>query len=317
MPASRTASSSYPGCRVAGVVISHPEKVLWPGEGITKLDLARYYERVGPTLLKYAAHRPLTLRPFPRGIDHPGFYLKRAPAGRPSWISTWRDVATSARRPLDYVVATQVRTLVWLAQYNAIEVHAWLSRIDRPERPDWAVIDLDPPSEPDAAGWQHLVQAAQAAREWLEARGLRAFPKLSGQTGLHLLVPLLRVHDFETVRRFFATLAHELCAILPDVLTTEYETAARQGRILIDYAQNAYGKSTVAPYSVRPRPGAPVAAPVTWEELDDPQLRSNRWTLRTIEQRLQQAGDVLAPALQLRQRLPRAIQSPGDHRPGV
>ncbi len=300
------AGASRPGCRVAGVAISHPEKVLWPGEGITKLDLARYYERVGPTLLKYAAQRPLTLRPFPRGIDHPGFYLKRAPAGRPSWIRTWRDVATSARRPLDFVVATRVRTLVWLAQYNAIEVHAWLSRIDRPERPDWAVIDLDPPGEPDAAGWQRLVRAARAARAWLEGHGLRAFPKLSGQTGLHLLVPLLRAHDFETVRRFFATLAHELCAALPDVLTTEYEVAARQGRILIDYAQNAYGKSTVAPYSVRPRPGAPVAAPVTWEELDDPQLRSNRWTLRTIERRLEQAGDVLAPALQLRQRLPLA-----------
>ncbi|HEX2184599.1 MAG TPA: non-homologous end-joining DNA ligase [Chloroflexota bacterium] len=296
---------------VLGVQVTNPRKVIWPQDGITKLDLVRYYERMAPTVLRYAARRPLTLRPFPRGIEQPGFYVKRAPKGRPSWVQTFRDVAESTGEPVDFVVARDegdARTLVWIAQYNTVELHPWLSRVDRPDEPDWAVFDLDlhgeAGQEEGPARWRRLTRGAQVLRESLETRGLRGFPKLSGQSGLHVLVPLERGAPFDEVREFFATLAREAVAAHPELLSVDYDLAGRQGRVLIDYAQNARGKSTVAPYSVRPRSGAPVSAPVTWDELDDPQLRPDRWTLRSIFERLERVGDLLAPALELRQRLP-------------
>ena len=296
---------------VLGVRISHPEKALWPHDGITKLDLVRYYERIAPILLRYVAQRPLTLRPFPRGVDQPGFYLKDAPRGAPPWLKTFRDVAESTGEPVDFVVATDARTLVWAAQYNTVEIHPWLSRIDKPDSPDWAVVDLDPP---DDAPWEMLVRSGRAVREGLEQVGLRAFPKLTGQTGLHVLLPLARRHTFDQVREFCQALAEDLCARHPDLLTTDYDMADRRGRILIDYAQNSRAKTTVAPYSVRPKPGAPVAAPITWDELEAPDLRHGRWTLRNVFERLERVGDLLEPALRIHQRLPKSLVSQ-DRRP--
>jgi bifunctional non-homologous end joining protein LigD len=289
---------------VLGVPVTHPAKLLWPADGITKLDLARYYERIAPVILRYVAQRPITLRPFPHGTDRPGFYLKNAPKGAPPWLRTFTDVAESTGRPVHFVLAQDARSLVWVAQLNAVEIHPWLSRIDVPDRPDWAVVDLDPAGEIDAGRWQVLVRAARAVRDHLAEDGLRSFPKLSGQTGMHVLVPLLRAHPFAQVRSYFERLAQRLCAAFPDLLTMDYDIAGRGGRTLIDYAQNARAKTTVAPYSVRPRPGAPVAVPLTWDELDDSELRPSRWTIRTIFSRLDAVGDVLEPALQLRQRLP-------------
>jgi len=285
--------------------VTHPHKLLWRADGITKLGLAQYYARVAPVLLRYVQDRPITLRPFPRGVEQPGFYLKNAPKGAPPWVETFADVAESTGEEVRFVVARDARTLVWVAQFNGVEIHPWLSRVDLPDSPDWAVVDLDPAGEPDAAGWRQLVAAAQVVRRELDRAGLRAFPKLSGQTGIHVMVPLARVHTFDEVRTFFAQVAAAACRALPDVVTMAYGTEARRGRILIDYAQNARGKTTVAPYSVRPRPHAPVAAPVTWEEVDDPDLRPNSWTLRTLPARLERIGDLLAPALGLHQRLPR------------
>jgi bifunctional non-homologous end joining protein LigD len=299
---------------VLGVRVTHPDKLLFPEDGITKLELADYYARLAPVILKYAARRPLTLVTFPQGIGSPGIYMKRLPKGAPPWIETFRDQpepvrAGQEKEPVDYVIArdeSDARTLVWTAQYNGIEVHPWLSRVEDPDRPDWAVLDLDlhgaAGEEPGA--FPRLVAAARRLQERLAARGLEAFPKLSGQTGIHLLLPLEPVHSFDAVRAFLVAEANAACADDPELLTTDYEVAARGGRVLIDYAQNSRGRHTVAPYSVRPRRGAPVSAPVTWAELDEPGLRADRWTLRTIEERLARAGDVLAPALTRRRRLP-------------
>ena len=288
---------------MCGVRVSHPEKRLWPSDGFTKLDLVRYYERMAPVLLRYARNRPVTLRPFPRGVDQPGFYLKDAPKGAPGWLETFRDVPHSTGQAVRFVVLKDVRTLIWMAQFNAIEVHTWLSRVDRPDRPDWAVVDLDPADE---TPWPRLARAARAVHQRLEALGLRAFGKLSGQSGIHVLVPLARVHTHDAVREFFERFARRLCDEEPDLLTVDYQTAQRGGRILIDYAQNSYGKNTVAPYSVRARPGAPVSAPIDWSELEDPQLRPDRWSISSMPARLEQVGDLLEPALRLHQRLPRA-----------
>jgi bifunctional non-homologous end joining protein LigD len=287
------------------VRLTHPDKVMWPDEQITKLDLARYYERLAPTILKYVRDRPLTLRPFPRGVDKPGFYRKDAPKGIPAWIETFRDVAESTGEPVDFVVARDERTIVWLAQFNSVEIHAWLATIHQPDHPDWAVVDLDPPDGlPEAQRNRMVVEASLAVRDALEERGLRAFAKRSGQSGVHLLVPLAPVHPFDTVRAWFEQLAKDVCRANPDLVTTEYGTEHRRGRILIDYAQNARGKTTVAPYSVRPQPGAPVSVPLTWEEIQDPNAFAGPWTIHTVPDRLARTGDVLEGALTLPQHLP-------------
>lgn len=290
--------------QIGGVRVTHPEKVMWSAEGITKLDLARYYERVAPVILEYVRDRPLTLRPFPRGVDRPGFYRKDAPKGAPSWIETFRDVAESTGEPVDFVVAKDTRTIVWLAQFNSVEVHAWLSTVHRPDYPDWAVVDLDPPDDiPDATRYQMLRQAAVAFRQVLLDRGLQSFPKRSGQSGVHILVPLVPTVLFDEVRAFFERLSDDLCRAHPALLTTAYDVESRQGRILVDYAQNARGKTTVAPYSVRPKPGAPVSVPLMWDELEDRETFFSPWTIHTVPERLNKVGDVLAPALDLRQEL--------------
>lgn len=290
---------------VGEVRITHPSKVLWPDEGITKFDLVRYYEAVAPVLLPYVKDCPLTLRPFPQGIGRAGFYRKDVPRGAPKWVPTYREVAESTGEPVDFVVASDERVLLWVAQMNSVEIHAWLSPVTHPDYPDWAVVDLDPPEGlPEAERAYRLRAAAQAARAVLEQRGLKSYPKRSGQSGLHVLVPLEPVHPYDAVRAVFEEIAQEACRAHPDLLTTEYEVAARGGRILFDYAQNAHGKTTVAPYSVRPRPGAPVAIPLTWEELDDPAGLTQPWTIRDVPDRLAQQGDVLATALTVKQRLP-------------
>jgi bifunctional non-homologous end joining protein LigD len=286
---------------VAGVTITHPDKLLWPDDGISKLDLARYYAAAAPVMLRYVKDRPLTLRPFPRGVNQPGFFRKDAPRGAPAWIKTFEDVAESTSQPVHFIVATDARTLVWLAQMNAVEVHPWLARTDKPDVPDWAVLDLDPP---DDTPWSLVVHAAHLVRERLAGLDLQSFPKLSGQSGLHLLVPLARRHPFDEVREVLGALAAELARAHADVLTDDYVVAERGGRVLMDYAQNARAKNTVAPYSVRPKPHAPVAMPLTWAELENPSIGPGAFSIADALRRLETVGDVLEPALALKQRLP-------------
>ncbi|HEU5316359.1 MAG TPA: non-homologous end-joining DNA ligase [Chloroflexota bacterium] len=291
---------------VRGVRVTNPNKVLFPEDGLTKLDLVHYYEAMAPIILKYVRHRPLTLRPFMSGIGGRGIYLKNAPKGAPSWLRTFADVAESTGETVNFVVAEGIKTLIWVAQYNSIELHAWLSTVDRPDLPDWAVVDLDPPDEvPPAKRRRVAAKIALLVRDQLERYGLKSFPKPSGQTGVHVLVPLAPVHPFDDVRAFFEKLGVELCREHEDWVTTDYDVADRHGRILIDYAQNSRGKTTVAPYSVRPKPGAPVALPMTWAELEEWSKSKKQPSLRDVPTLVEKRGDALAPALKLKQKLPR------------
>ena len=298
-----------------GVRVTSPDKLLWPDAGITKLDLVHYYEAMAPVILKYVRHRPLTLRPFMQGITGRGIYLKNAPKGAPDWLETFADVAESTGETVNFVVAKDVKTLIWVAQYNSIELHAWLSKVDEPDLPDWAVVDLDPPDDVPAAKRRKVAaKIAFLVRDQLERHGLRSFPKPTGQTGVHVLVPLARVHPFDDVRRFFERLGEELCHEHPGLVTTDYDVADRHGRILIDYAQNSRGKTTVAPYSVRPKPGAPVAMPMTWEDLERWASTRQQVTLRDAPRHVEKNGDALEPALKLRQRLPKLGATSGGAR---
>ena len=288
---------------IDGVTITHPDKVLWPDAGFTKRNLVEYYRAVAPYLLPYLARRALTLRPYPRGIGSSGYYLQDAPDGRPAWVPTWCDVAESTARPVNHVVGGDLRTLLWLAQYNAIEVHAWLSRVDQPDQPDFAVVDLDPS---DQTPFGDVVAAAGLFKAELDRAGLVGFPKLTGSSGIHLFVPIARGPSFDDVRDYMHALAKRVAADAPELVTTDPIIAKRGARVFADYAQNSRGRTTVAPYSVRPKPGAPVAAPIRWEELDAPDLRPNRWTIKTMPERIAAVGDLIGEMLTCRQTLPLA-----------
>jgi bifunctional non-homologous end joining protein LigD len=286
---------------VGGVTLTHPDKVLWPAQGYTKRDLAAYYRSVAPFLLPFMRDRALTLRPFPRGVAAPGYYLQDAPKAAPDWLPTWRDIAPSTGRPVDHIVGGDERTLIWLVQYNAIEVHTWLSRIDRPDEPDFAVVDLDPG---DRTPFSNVIQVARRFKAELDEVGLAGFPKLTGSSGIHIFVPLERGPSFDEVREWMHRLALRVEDGAPHLVTTDPRIAGRGDRVFLDYAQNSRGRTTVAPYSVRPRPEAPVATPLRWEDLDDPDLRSNRWTIKTMAALVREVGDLVAPMLACKQRMP-------------
>jgi bifunctional non-homologous end joining protein LigD len=272
---------------VAGrrVKLSNLEKVLFPAAGLTKADLIDYYERVAPVMLPHLSGRPLSLERYPDGIDAEGFMQKNASAYFPRWIRRARLAKQDGA--VAHVVADDASTLVYLANQACVSLHVGLSRIDRIDHPDRMVLDLDP-SDQD---FEKVRRAAQDARALLEEIGLVPFLQTTGSRGLHLWVPLDRSADFDQVRGFAAGLAEVLEARRPAELTTAQRKAKRGDRVLLDVARNAYGQTAVAPYSVRARPGAPVATPLEWTELDDPGLAPQRYTIRNLFRRLERKGD--------------------------
>lgn len=265
--------------------ISNPDKVLFPRAGFTKSDVVEYYRRVAPTMLPYVRGRPVTLHRYPDGIDVTGFYQKEAADYFPSWVRTQRVAKEGGS--LSMVIVNDAATLVYLAGQAMITPHVWLSRVDRRKRPDRMIIDLDPPNGEFAA----VRQAAVRVRARLEELGLVSFVMTTGSSGLHVVVPLKRTASFETVRRFARQVADELSEEHAAVLTTEQRKAKRRARVYLDTLRNAYGQTAVAPYALRARPGGPVATPLDWDELDQRDMSSTRYTLRTVLERLDAIGD--------------------------
>ena len=246
---------------VAGrrVTITHPQRLLWPEEGITKARLVQYYLAVAPLMLPHLAGRPLVLTRYPQGVRGPSFYQKECPPGAPPWVRT--APIAHEERTIRYVLADGPATLAWLGNLAALEIHPWLSRAERPQHPDWAVIDLDP--DPPS-GFEEAREVAFVAREALERLGLQGVPKLSGATGIHLYVPLVPgVHTYRETSRFVALIGQVLAQALPERVTAERAVRRRGGRVYVDPYQNLRGRTLVGPYSPRPGPGAPVAVPVT------------------------------------------------------
>jgi bifunctional non-homologous end joining protein LigD len=266
--------------------LSHPDKVLFPDDGITKADLASYYEEVSEWMLPHVRDRPLSLQVFPGGIGDKGFFQKNVPRHYPNQIRRV-EVAKEGGKVVHPVV-TDAETMRYLAGQNAITPHVWLSRADRVHQPDRMVVDLDPPP---GAGFRDVRRAAQQAGDLLREIGLEPFAQVTGSKGIHVWTPLKRRPDFEDVKEFSNRFAELLAARHPDDLTTEFRKAKRAGRILVDVLRNRYAQTAVPPYAVRPRPGAPVATPIEWDELSDSKLRPDRWTLKTVLRRLDKKGD--------------------------
>ena len=271
------------------VRITHPEKVLFPDDGITKADLAEYYAAVSDAMVPHVRDRPLNLWRWNSGIDHDVVVQQAIPKGAPEWVRT---VKVPRRRGGDVVhaVGGEAATLVWLANQNCITPHAWTARCDRPDHPDRIIFDFDPADDGDSH-FEAIRAGALALGDILRGRGLTPYAMTSGSRGIHVVAPLRRGPDSDRVRSVAGELAEEVAAQLPDELTTSWRKAGRGGRVLVDAARNTYAQTAVAPYAVRAKPGAPVATPLAWEELSDPELSPRRWTLRDVPDRLSSRGD--------------------------
>ncbi|MBD0281936.1 MAG: ATP-dependent DNA ligase [Thermoleophilaceae bacterium] len=267
------------------VEITHPDKVLFPADGITKADLAAYYERVSEWMLPHIRDRPVSMQRFPDGIEGQGFFHKDVPDYFPDWLR--RVEVPKEKGTVTHATTHNADTLVYLVGQNTITPHVWLSRADRVWQPDRLVFDLDPAGHDFAA----VRRAARWTGDLLRQLGLGPFAQVTGSRGIHVWAPLRRRAGFDEVRAFALDAAAVLAKRHPDDLTVEFRKAKRGGRILVDALRNGYAQTAVPPYAVRPRPGAPVATPLEWEELSDSRLRPDRWTVKTVLRRLAAKGD--------------------------
>jgi bifunctional non-homologous end joining protein LigD len=268
------------------IAISSPDKLMFPQAGLTKLDLARHYERVGELMKPLLRDRPLTFQVFPDGIDADGYYMKSVPRHFPDWIG--RTTVAKRGGSLVQVVARDTATLVYLAGQNMVTPHAWLSRADNPREPDRLILDFDPSP---GAGFAAVRAAARAAGEHLRDAGLVPFAMVTGSRGVHVVCPLRRGHDFGTVHGYARSLAERMVADDPARLTLEWRKADRGKRIYVDVNRINYAQHAVAAYGVRARPKAPVAMPIAWEELSEQSLRPDRWTIANCGERIDDAGN--------------------------
>ncbi len=266
--------------------ISSAARPVFPADGITKLDLVRHYAAVGPLMVPLVRGRPLALEVRPKGIGGEGFFLKQVPGHFPEWIHT-ADVPKREGGVIRQALGDDVATLVYLAGQNAVTPHVWTARADRLEQPDRIVFDLDPADDDFA----FVRDTARRLGALLRDLGLGAFAMTTGSRGIHVVTPLRRGAGYDEVHAFALAVATEMVDRDPDRLTVEFRKAGRDGRLYLDIGRNSYGQHAVAPYAVRARDGAPVATPVRWEELDDDALTPRRWDVRTIGERIAEAGD--------------------------
>jgi bifunctional non-homologous end joining protein LigD len=287
------------------LALTNLDKVLFPGRKrsrpVTKRELIRYYASIAPVLLPYLAQRPLNLNRFPDGVEHKGFWQKSAPKYVPEWIPRWYNEAADPGEAEAYLVADSPAALAWLANNAAIELHAWTSRFPAVDRPTYALVDIDPG---ESTTWPEVLTLARLHRTALDHLGVRGYPKTSGQRGLQIWIPITAGPSFRETRAWVEQLSRTIAEVAGDLVSAEWEKKERGGRARLDYTQNAVNKTLVAPYSVRAAAGAPVSVPVGWDELDDPKLRSDRWTIRDVAARIDGVGDPMAAMLTDSQVLP-------------
>lgn len=270
------------------MTITHPDKVLFPEDGITKGEVAAYYDLVAPVMLPHLRRRPITMERFPSGIGEKGFLQKNVVKGYPAWLK--RVEAAKQGGMVHYPLAGDRRSLQWFANQNAITLHVWASRTPRLAHPDLCIFDLDP-SQDDARA---LREVALTLRELLDERGVRSAVKTSGSKGFHIVVPQPRGTTFETSSAFADEVAGAVVSRLPRLATQAFSKADRGGRILVDTGRNRAGATFAAAYTLRARPGAPVSAPCNWDEIEQGAVGPRSFTLRTMPTRLETVGDLWA-----------------------
>jgi bifunctional non-homologous end joining protein LigD len=282
------------------IAITHPEKVMFPDDGITKGELAAYYELVAPAMLLHMKGRPVTLERFHRGIGEKGFFQKNVAKGAPAWLE--RVAVPKKDGVVNYPVVRDTRGIMWLTNQNCITPHVWTSRVPDLFHPDLCIFDLDPLEENADA----LRSATLLLRDALAELGVTSWVKTSGSKGFHVAFALDEKSDSGQVAHFAHSFGRELVRRAPDLLTQEFYKADRGGKILIDTARNEFGATYAAAYAVRPKPGAPVSAPCTWEEVESGEAGPQTFTLRTMAERLHTRGDLWGNIFQARTSLPAA-----------
>lgn len=283
------------------VTVTRLDKVYWPDSGLTKRDLLQYYRDVAPVLLPYMQDRPFTMRVWPDGIGGKNFYRWRVPKHTPDWLERYVYQLRTADKTAEMAVVDDLPELIWVVNQGVVEMHPWFATRHDPDRPTWVVFDLDPVTD---VSFGQVLRVAGWIGAMLEEIGLIGAPKTSGGDGVHLFVPVEPVHTFEEVRAWLGSFLSALIEDHPDEVTTDKSLAEREGKVLIDYSQNARGKSIAAPYSVRAKVGAPVSAPLSWDEVAAGKVRPLDFTLTTMPARLAERGDLFAPVLENSQVLP-------------
>lgn len=276
------------------VTLSSADRVLWPDDGITKGDLWDYYEAVAPALVPHLRNRPFTMKRYREGVAREGFFQKQAPKGMPDWIPT-RTFRTWPRegesRLVDFPLVNDELALLWMVQMHCIDMNAWYSRVDKPERPDFVLFDLDPPD----GGFEDAIRVAHLIHELMDEVGLDSYVKTSGADGIHVLVPIARRSTFQDTYDFAEEASRLLEQRHPGLVTTEWLKRKRQG-VLVDHRQNGHGKTIASAYSVRPRAGAPVSTPLDWDELTN-DVRPRDFTMTRVLERVERRGDLFEPVL--------------------
>ena len=289
--------------------LSNLDKPFWPDEGITKGDLLAYYRDVAPVVVPHLRDRPFTMKRYPDGAYGDFFFQKDAPKHMPDWIPTRRFRVSArdkarTRKDVDFALVNDELALLWMVNMGCIDLNTWYSRVDKPDRPDFVLFDLDP--SPDV-GFAETIEVALLLKELLDILELESFPKTSGSEGIHVLVPIARRHTFDETRELSELVAGAIARAHPRLATTEWSKAKRRG-VLIDSNQNGEGKTIAMAYSVRPKPGAPVSTPLRWDEVGA-DLDPSAFTMEAVLERVARHGDLYAPVLTTRQSLTQAFRA--------
>jgi bifunctional non-homologous end joining protein LigD len=283
-------------------VITHPDKVLFPDDGITKGDLAAYYEAIAPVMLPHLRGRPVTMERYPAGIGKKGFWQKDVSKAFPEWLQ--RVEVPKKDGVVHHAIVTDVRSLLWVTNQNTVTQHVWTSRVPDLDHPDLCVFDLDPSADdPDA-----VRAAALELRDLLDELTLPSWIKTTGSKGFHIVVPLDGKTPVNVVARFANTVGATFVKRAPDRLTQEFSKADRRGRIYVDTGRNGYSATFAAAYTVRAKPGAPVSAPCTWKEVEDGNVDPQTFTIRNMAARFDTVGDVWGDMRRRGRSLKRAIE---------
>lgn len=276
------------------VHLTNLRKLFWPDRGIKKVDLLQYYSDIAPVLLPHLVDRAMVMKRYPNGIAGDFFFMKRAPSPRPEWIQTCA-IEHASGSVIDFPVVRDLASLLWVVNLGCIDLNPWYARCDDVDRPDYLHFDLDPVN---GANWAQMLEAAAVVHEALTELQLPAFIKTTGSRGFHIYVPIVRGPTQKEVWRFAKKFAMSLASLRSDLMTAEYRIAKRpQRRILIDYNQNAWGRTLASIYSVRPQPKATVSTPITWKELaDEPRIED--FGIDNVPERIKKVGDLWAPLLE-------------------
>lgn len=285
--------------------LTNLDKLYWPDEGITKGDLINYYESISSYILPYLKNRPMSLKRNPNGIRDAGFYHKDAGDIAPPWMKTAKFYAASSNKTVNYLVCNNLKSLKFIANLGCIEMNPWNSTVAKPEQPDYFVMDIDPS---DKNTFEEVIETAQVVKDVCDRAGITAFCKTSGASGLHIYIPVNRKYEYDMVRDFaliIATLVHEQ---LPAITTLERSLSKRKkNQIYIDYLQNSRGQTLASAYSVRPRPGATVSAPLEWKEVKAG-LHPSLFTIKNIKKRADKKGDLFRGVLGKGVNIPAALK---------